>query len=540
VKLWNFSSGNHIQTYTSKEPAEIIDISWAKEGPNTFIVGLSYEKIYIWPDNKKHIVETCAILQDTSSQGHIEDISCISHFRPGSFATGGDDGFIVFWKIQDTAAKSASSRRNRMFDTTHDAEQQKQHSHGASGSSKAAKQARVASGKAGRDEGGSSGGVPGSKRTTLPNVPPPVNTDLSPPGTVDSPGVSPSHLADAETWPQELSYFEHECSSSHGLAGVRKMIHLEHKDCLLTAHTDSFLRVWSTRKAEFLQRLELVAPAPSSPLAASEANSFPGFNRDGYSPAGRDKTTEKDRAISTVTDRDRSSSSATDAAVLDSCQEDVQIRPKITALHADTAENKWLFTGDEKGYVQLWDLTPFNPNSGTLCRHLLRLQEFQPHWMAVTHLQHFVLDGQTIVMTASADWSVTLCNIDGVRVGTFHGKGPHWDLSRGIASWCSDEPILEECPRAPDEDDGWGLSPRRLGRGGAAQNSSAVGGPPGMRGGQRSGMSRAGVAQQASAKSALRKKGFFAMLSRRDVDSNIIHQENQFLNKPWTEGVRRG
>eukprot|EP00913_Durusdinium_trenchii_P029053 g27241.t1 len=58
VKLWNFSSGQQLRTFTMRQPAEIRSLLWAKEGPNSFVVGLAWDRrIYVWPDSRKQIVE---------------------------------------------------------------------------------------------------------------------------------------------------------------------------------------------------------------------------------------------------------------------------------------------------------------------------------------------------------------------------------------------------------------------------------------------------------------------------------------------------
>ena len=121
VKLWNFSSGQHLRTYNMPTPSEIISVLSAREGPNTFIVGLAWDrKIYIWPDNKKQTVDTQYILEDTSARGHTDDVSCLCRLSPiyGLLATGGDDGCVIFWKIQEGSSKSAGSRRYKLWDNT--------------------------------------------------------------------------------------------------------------------------------------------------------------------------------------------------------------------------------------------------------------------------------------------------------------------------------------------------------------------------------------------------------------------------------------
>lgn len=115
VRLWNFSSGQHLKTYVMKQPSsEITGLLWAQtaltspEGPNTFVVALAWDRrIYVWPGSAKATsaaaIETKYILEDSRGTGHTDDISCICSIPSvgGMLATGGDDGCIVLWKIQD-------------------------------------------------------------------------------------------------------------------------------------------------------------------------------------------------------------------------------------------------------------------------------------------------------------------------------------------------------------------------------------------------------------------------------------------------------
>ncbi|CAE8693043.1 unnamed protein product [Polarella glacialis] len=96
VKLWNFSSGQQLRSFTMKHPSEMICLLWAREGPNTFLCGLAWDRrIYVWPDSRKQTVEPQYVLEDSTGQGHTDDVSCLGRVSAvsGLLATGGDDGY---------------------------------------------------------------------------------------------------------------------------------------------------------------------------------------------------------------------------------------------------------------------------------------------------------------------------------------------------------------------------------------------------------------------------------------------------------------
>lgn len=263
----------------------------------------------------------------------------------------------------------------------------------------------------------------------------------------------------ADNWPEEC-WFEDE-SAGMAAAGVERMIYLDHKDCLLSTHSDRRVRVWSTRKSQFLQRLELVGPVVS--VAQEEPWSLDPTCSEKCSDVGDEKVAGPLVNRQTV---------AVTALYSDGHDDSDQGRSE----GRDTAGNRWLFTGDVDGNVRVWDLAPFNPGrSGPPQRYLMLLYEFQPHQKSVTQLQQFELDGQIVVMSASVDCTIALCTIQGERIGTFSGKGPHWRLAEP-QTWCSSPPPLDEGPRLAENDDGWGFSPRhRPGKGRGAAGSA--GGP---------------------------------------------------------------
>lgn len=392
VKLWNFSSGQQLRTFTMRQPAEIRSLLWAKEGPNSFVVGLAWDRrIYVWPDSRKQIVEPQYVLEDFTGQGHTDDVTCLSRLSSvtGLLATGGDDGYVCFWKIQETSAgNGASSRRYRLFDNT----QVPSQAYNPEPDRRKVKKGDFTT---------------ANKRIS--------NTNQQQ-GYLDSPSSLQTGEGQSNGWPEELSGLEADTGLS---VGVERTVFLEHKACLLTIHADGFARLWSTKQAEFLGRLEFMA----SPEEAVE---------------------------------DRMEA--------------------ITSVYADDA-NTWLLTGHADGWVRIWDLTKIrerlDPKTG-----LLRVKEIQLHQMAVTSLQHFEIHGKVVIVSASSDWTVALHTMDGTRIGNFSHRGPHWRLS-DFSTWC-DQPPPEEGIR-PDEDDRWGaLSPRRNAgapgarRDGAATNNGSV------------------------------------------------------------------
>jgi len=463
VQLWNFSSGAHLQTFVMPQPSEITELLWAKEGPNTFVVGLAWgRKIYIWPDSKKEKVEVQHILEDPSGHGHTDDISCICRcsMQNGLVATGGHDGFVIFWKVQDSSSNSVSSRPNRLSDTTPATPQQdelKPGSHDARTPRKPKKNGKslhegdgasvpTALGSTGRGAAETSGSTKSKQKSSLLSSNPPL------PGQVRSDVENePSETTSARDVGfgsrellEELGFdYEHANMSA---PGVEQMIWLEHKDCLFTMHSDRRLRVWSTKKCEFLQRLDLLAP-----VRISSAD----LHAEDTSEKGTEGSEQADRRGSAQA----ASRTRPDAPMLVPAQ-----KARVVSLHAESAGNKWLLTGDMDGYVRAWDLSPFNPARGSTQPYLVRMCEFQPHRHSVTHLQYFELDGQAVVMSASVDCTVVLCTLQGERIGTFSTKGPHWQLAERNA-WCSTPPVVEEGPWLSEEDDGWGRSPRRAGAG---------------------------------------------------------------------------
>eukprot|EP00434_Breviolum_minutum_P034835 symbB.v1.2.030838.t1/scaffold3409.1/size109594/6 len=348
VKLWNFSSGQQLRTFTMKQPAEIRSLLWAKEGPNSFVVGLAWDRrIYVEPQY---------VLEDFTGQGHTDDVTCLSRLSSvsGLLATGGDDGYVCFWKIQETSAgHGASSRRYRLFDTSQAPSQGVTSTEGIGD--------RIRKGRKGTE-----GQTTGNKR---------VSHTFQPQGYVDSPSSLQTGEGHSNGWPEDLSGLE----ADTGLAsvGVERTVFLEHKACLLTIHADGSPRLWSTKQAEFLGKLDYM----SSPDEAME-----------------------DRM------------------------------EVITSVYADD-DNTWLFTGHADGWVRIWDLTRITAQKLDVKTGLLLFKEMHLHQMAVTSLQHFEISGKVVIVSASADWTVALHTMDGIRIGNFSHRyltKPHGVISRHL------------------------------------------------------------------------------------------------------------
>mmetsp|Transcript_55219 Transcript_55219/g.99428 ORF Transcript_55219/g.99428 Transcript_55219/m.99428 type:complete len:280 (-) Transcript_55219:110-949(-) len=272
------------------------------------------------------------------------------------------------------------------------------------------------------------------------------------------------------------------------------MIFLERKECLLTSHSDRRLRLWSTKRSEFLHRVALVASAPPEIV----------YEADG-------------------TVRETSSQAYVHAQ-----------SAAITALYADS-EDRWLFTGDADGWVRIWDLEALRPGRAPF--HLLQLKEMQPHRTAVTQLQHFVLDNRTVVMSASADWTIALHTFEGARIGSFSHNGPHWRLSEP-ATWSHQPPgPLDDNFRGEEEDDGWG-NPKRSGKGqGGRRDAEKQGAGGGMGGRTPRGSkvrTKSVIAPAVATFGAHSGQGDFKKLSvveRFKPDLTIAQQENSRLSK---------
>eukprot|EP00930_Biecheleria_cincta_P037482 TRINITY_DN25736_c0_g1_i1.p1 TRINITY_DN25736_c0_g1~~TRINITY_DN25736_c0_g1_i1.p1 ORF type:complete len:1103 (-),score=189.58 TRINITY_DN25736_c0_g1_i1:90-3398(-) len=539
VKHWNFSSGQQLRTFSMKQPAEIISLLWAREGPNSFVVCLAWDRrIYVWPDSKKQNVEPQYILEDSSGQGHTDDVNCLNRLSStsGLLATGGDDGYVCFWKIQETdygaGAGGATSRRYRLSDTTESkaqksdlapltsleppselktpARRNKKQSGGPGAKNallddtveedQTAHRSRASKVPLGQGSGikGADTGKRGSQTAHIVGYPHLSN----PTGTLDSQrGSDEPHL------PEELSVFEG--STSLGAAGVERMIFLEHKEFLLSTHSDRRVRLWSTRRSEFSQQLDLLR-----------------------------QQTPEDLKEEGKTDADSSSmpsASSSSRGTLVRAQ-----HGSITALYADSEENQWFFSGHADGWVRVWDLKPLQPDK---CPgYIVQLRAMQPHRLPVTHIQHFTKDDRVFIVTASADWTIALHTMDGRRIGHLGQRGKPWKLN-DIETWVAIAPEPEEGFRGPEDDDGWGVSPRRAGKSGGAphrQNPANSGGLPGTGGGigmrtPRGSKVRSRPVIAAQHYSGQGDFGKLSVVERFKPDTTIADQEKQRLAK-WHVG----
>eukprot|EP00746_Dinoflagellata_sp_MGD_P124376 gnl/MRDRNA2_/MRDRNA2_58967_c0_seq1.p1 gnl/MRDRNA2_/MRDRNA2_58967_c0~~gnl/MRDRNA2_/MRDRNA2_58967_c0_seq1.p1 ORF type:complete len:1155 (-),score=226.27 gnl/MRDRNA2_/MRDRNA2_58967_c0_seq1:93-3557(-) len=478
IKLFNFSSGQALRSYVKSNQSEITGLLTAREGPNPFVVGVAWDrKIYVWNDSKKQTVETSNVLEDPHGAGHVDDISCICSLAPtqkGMLATGGEDGWVILWKIQEGATNSAGrSIKCRLKDETphvqidnsqpgpkdiasrpKNKKPTPQDGHGADSGvdqaaalphvSKAGSQAKQAQmsrlstmaqidkkkGAPGAVENEvtgalgekAAGQVGGGNATIAPSALPAADGDASE-------GAQFCGL------PEELG-FSGDAEFSSPSVGVEKMIYLEHKECLLSTHSDHYLRVWSVKNYAFVQRLTLGETADKAARAATS----------GSGAAGESATA-----------------------------------PLTTAIHSDQAANQWLFTGDADGFVKIWDMSEFHPHKhgAPPLKTLIELQCFQPHRQAVTQIQYFELEGKQIVMSAGADCTVSLSTAEGERIGTFSAKGRPWRLSEE-STWSAELPPMEEGNRRKEDDDFSWRSPRRPGtKGGGRAKGSAGGGAQG-------------------------------------------------------------
>lgn len=552
VKLWNFSSGQQLRTFSMKQPAEIISLLWAREGPNSFVVCLAWDRrIYVWPDSKKQNVEPQYILEDSSGQGHTDDVNCLNRMSStsGLLATGGDDGYVCFWKIQETAygagADGATSRRYRFSDTP-DSKAQKNDLAPVPGPEPAAElkmaprrnkkqltgqspktasvdevhntivedeqtthRSRSSKAPLGQGSGSKAPESSANKRASqaahVVGYPHPSNEKSS--TALDAQRGSDVSVAEPHL-PEELSVFEG--STSLGAAGVERMIFLEHKEFLLSTHSDRRVRLWSTRRSEFSQQLDLLRQSEDL------------------------KEEEKKTGAGSPTPSGPSPSSSSRPALVRAQH------GSITALYADSEENLWLFTGHADGWVRVWDLKPLHPDK---CPgYIVQLRAMQPHRLSVTQLQHFTKDDRVIIVTASADWTIALHTMDGQRIGHFGQREKLWRLN-DIETWHAVPPEPEEGFRGPEDDDGWGVSPRRAGKSGGAQhrqNQANAGGLPGAGGGigmrtPRGSKVRSRPVIAAQHYSGQGDFGKLSVVERFKPDLTIAEQERQRLAK-WHVG----
>ncbi|CAK0806541.1 unnamed protein product, partial [Prorocentrum cordatum] len=278
VKLWNFSSGQLLQSYTMPQPSELTGLLWAREGPNTFVVGLAWDRrIYVWPDSRKQTVEAQYILEDSSGLGHTDDITCISRLssNTGLLATGGDDGYVVYWKIQE----SSSGMKYRLSDKITPSSQQ------VSGTPEGVARGSLLRRQAGDKDAGM------SESATAGAWAHPASANASASATARSRashafGVTGDAALPGAAWFPGLDPLVGEDEvADEQFPGVEKMIVLEHKGCLLSCHTDRVVRLWSIKLSSFLARLELLGPAPQA--APGRAAQPPASAREPASQAGR-------------------------------------------------------------------------------------------------------------------------------------------------------------------------------------------------------------------------------------------------------------
>lgn len=519
VKLWNFSSGQLLQSYTMPQPSELTDLLWAREGPNTFVVGLAWDRrIYVWPDSRKQTVEPQYILEGSSGLGHTDDITCISRLSSstGLLASGGDDGYVVYWKIQESSSgirlsdkSTPSSQQGGSKIGTLDPKAPRRKKASFSRSRHAGDRDPGLSDSATPTAWGHATGATGGGSTSAATAR--SRASHAPGATGDLRGLTPvaDLLAGGEQWPDELA--------DEQAPGVERMIVLEHKGCLLSCHTDRAVRLWSIRLSDFLARLELLGPASPQAAPPERAAQPPASARE----ARRAEAMPDGSATARVRRKDAGA-----AAGLARCQ-----NAPVTSLFAD-AENKCLFTGDTEGWIRVFDLAPVVPGRAGQPKHLLQLHEFRAHRAAVGHMEHFELDGHSVVASASTDL-VVLHTAAGERIGSFGSKGPHWLLSDG-AGWLA-EPLADDGHSA-EESHSWALSPRRAGVGRGPGHA----GRPTARGGGAAAAGAPERTRMVAASQAHSGRGVFKALNsveRFKPDLTILEQERA-MQKSWEEQVR--
>jgi hypothetical protein len=326
-------------------------------------------------------------------------------------------------------------------------------------------------------------------------------------------------------WPEELGL--EELDEQRKADGVEKMIYLENKDIFVSTHTDGIVRTWDRQKAEFIERLQLLAYPDEMSGSAPEAT-------PGRAVSSTDSGAYPRTQATSGRSADQAATGSTSDSRRPSTASKVNAQPEaVTALHSDE-NNKWLLTGDAKGWVRVWDLLAYYPGR----RFLMRISELQPHRQPVTHLQYFELDSENVIMSASADGTIALCTAEGDRIGTFSSKGPHWRLA-DRSTWIDTPPPLDDGQWKDDEDEGWGVSPRRQAKcatGGRHHGRTATGaagqGPGGSgRRAERSrgtGSTRAPITQQSHSSHVFKK---LQAVDRFRPDLTVADHERQRLAK---------
>lgn len=396
LKLWNFSSGQHLRTFVKESPTEILGLFCVVEGPNVFLCACGFDRrLYIWSgsDSRKQTVECLSVLEDEA--GHQDDVSCSAEVSSSGqakhidsmVATGGEDGLVLLWKTQPQGTKGTRALKFRFEDPQR---------------SEKDRRARA------------------------------VDAERA------------DRLSDAaENDEEDAAFDEHalaawiERGTQQYSDSVEKLLYLPKFECLVSSHSDRYLRFWTcrpqSRDGGFLFRcLPPALPAWDVPTGRSSV-----LSPSHASDAEGEAPSEPPSPAAAATAEDP---------------------PVITAL---CATSELLFSGDSWGAVSIFDLDalsqalqphekPERHERHEAKPELARVRCFyvhkrapSPRYTTITHIEAFVLDDQPLVVTVSLDQCIVLSTQNGDKVGLF-AAGTEWRLGK-LDSWLPDEaPSLQD------------------------------------------------------------------------------------------------
>ncbi|XP_059802805.1 WD repeat-containing protein 49-like isoform X3 [Hypanus sabinus] len=106
-------------------------------------------------------------------------------------------------------------------------------------------------------------------------------------------------------------------------------------------------------------------------------------------------------------------------------------------------KNNYLITGDINGYLKIWNIQDYCLNHSEVIITQLppMVAATKPHSDCINHLETFVQDSRSLILSASADCTIVLSDISGSVIGVF-GQDEHWRIGK-----CSPPSIIKITPK---------------------------------------------------------------------------------------------
>ncbi|EDV19696.1 uncharacterized protein TRIADDRAFT_61879 [Trichoplax adhaerens] len=100
-----------------------------------------------------------------------------------------------------------------------------------------------------------------------------------------------------------------------------------------------------------------------------------------------------------------------------------------TITMAVDERNDYLITGDSDGTLKIWDIQDYYKATTEIKRQMppAMVASSQPHADGITALEICVYQNEFYILAASLDWTVSISNIRGVKIGVF-GQAQNWKL----------------------------------------------------------------------------------------------------------------